>query len=110
MLKQWQHEDLVRLLYLDESGFEKTSPLTYSYVKRGRQHRIPKPQRRGRRISILGFWQPGHQFDYGLVVGGFNSKRYLTLMQLSCPTSPSTLAGDWTNYRHYSRWSFLSSL
>ena len=81
MLKQWAHEGLVRLMYLDESGFERTSPLTYSYIKRGQQHRIAKPQRRGRRISILGFWQPGHQFDYGMVVGGFNSHRYLTLMQ-----------------------------
>ncbi len=60
---------------------EKTSPLSYSYVKRGKQHRIIKPHRRGRRINILGFWQPGHQFDYGMVVGSFNSQRYLTLMQ-----------------------------
>lgn len=81
MLKQWNAEGLVRLMYLDESGFEKTSPLSYSYVKRGQQHRIVKPHRRGRRINILGFWQPGYQFDYGMVVGGFNSQRYLTLMQ-----------------------------
>lgn len=81
MLQQWEQEGLLRVMYLDESGFEKTTPLTYSYVKRGQQHRIPKPHRRGRRISILGFWQPGHQFDYGMVVGGFNRQRYLTLMQ-----------------------------
>jgi len=81
MLKLWAHEGLVRVMYLDESGFEKTSPLTYSYVQRGQQHRIPKPHRRGRRIRLLGFWQPGHRFDYGMVVGGFNSQRYLTLMQ-----------------------------
>ncbi len=31
MLKQWAVEGLVRVLYLDESGFEKASPLTYSY-------------------------------------------------------------------------------
>ncbi|MCL6435324.1 MAG: transposase [Leptolyngbyaceae cyanobacterium HOT.MB2.61] len=80
MLKQWAVEGLVRVLYLDESGFEKTSPLTYSDVKRGQQHRMVKPQRRGRRISVLGVWQPGRQFDYGMVVGGFNSDRYLTLM------------------------------
>lgn len=81
MVKQWQQEDLLRVLYLDESGFEKTSPLTYSYVKRGQQHRIPKSHRRGRRISILEFWQQGQRFEYGMVVGSFNSKRYLTLMQ-----------------------------
>jgi len=80
LLKQWATEGLVRVMYLDESGFEKTSPLTYSYVKRGQQHRIVKPHRRGRRISLLGFWQPGQGFDYGMVVGGFNSERYLSLM------------------------------
>ncbi|WP_448571898.1 hypothetical protein [Trichothermofontia sp.] len=56
LLKQWATEGLVRVLYLDESGFEQTSPLTYSYVKRGQQ------------------------FDYGRVVGGFNRDRDLTLM------------------------------
>jgi putative transposase len=80
MLKQWDVEGLVRLVYLDESGFEKRSPLTYSYVRQGQQHRIVKPHRRGRRISLLGFWQPGDRFEYGMVVGGFNSDRYLTLM------------------------------
>ena len=80
MLKQWEAEGLVRVLYLDESGFERTSPLTYSYVKRGQQQRIVKPHRRDRRISLLGFWQPGQRFDYGMVVGGFNSDRYLTLI------------------------------
>ncbi|MCH9056957.1 transposase [Synechococcus sp. PCC 6716] len=80
MLKQWAVEGLMRVLYLDESGFEKTSPLTYSDVKRGQQHRMVNPQRRGRRMSVLGFRQPGWQFDYGMVVGGFNSDRDLTLM------------------------------
>lgn len=81
MLKQWAEEGLIRLLYLDESGFERTTPLTYSYVKRGKQHRIPKSHRRGRRISILGFWQPQERFDYGMVVGGFNTERYLRLLE-----------------------------
>lgn len=58
MLKQWADEGLSRLLYLDESGFERTTPFTYSYVKRGKQHRIPKAHRQGRRISLLGLWQP----------------------------------------------------
>lgn len=80
MLKQWAQEGVIRLLYLDESGFERTNPLTYSYVKRGKEHRIPKASRRGRRISVLGFWQPQERFDYGMVVGGFNTKRYLKLM------------------------------
>ncbi|MBD2077289.1 hypothetical protein H6F86_26100 [Phormidium sp. FACHB-592] len=42
LLKQWATEGLVRVMYLDESGFEKTSPLTYSDVKRGQQHWVVK--------------------------------------------------------------------
>lgn len=38
-------------------------------------------RKRGKRISILGLWQPQVQFDYGLVVGSFNTKRYLRLLE-----------------------------
>lgn len=37
-------------------------------------------RRRGRRISALAVWEPKCSFEYGLVVGGFNSERYVTLM------------------------------
>lgn len=110
MLKQWQAEGLVRVLYLDESGFEKTSPLTYSYVKRGQQHQIVKPHRRGRRISLLGFWQPGQRFDYGMVVGGFNSDRYLTLMHWQAERAKTHSACNRTNHGDCPRWSLVSSL
>lgn len=70
----------MRLLYLDESGFERISPLAYSYSLRGQQHSIAKPQRRGRRVNALGFWEPQVRFDYGLVIGRFNTQRYLPLM------------------------------
>jgi len=70
----------VRLLYLDESGFERISPLAYSDSLRGQQHRIAKPQRRGRRVNVLGFWEPHVRFDYGLVIGRFNTQHYLPLM------------------------------
>lgn len=75
LLKQWGEEGLLRLVYLDESGFERISPLAYSYSLLGQQHRIAKPQRRGRRINVLGVWEPHVGFDYGLVVGRFNTQR-----------------------------------
>ena len=68
------------MLYLDESGFERISPLADSYSLCDQQHRIPKPQRRGRRINALGFWEPQVRFDYGLVVGCIKTQRYLPLM------------------------------
>jgi len=80
MLRLWAESGLICLKYVDESGFERCSTLNYSYSRRGEQKRIHQPPKRGKRISALGVWQPQHRFDYGLVMGGFNSQRFLTLM------------------------------
>lgn len=81
MLCQLAGDGLICLKYLDESGFERTSSLNYTYSKRGEQKSIYQPRRRGKRISVLGFWEPQQSFEYGAVVGGFNSERYLQLLQ-----------------------------
>lgn len=92
MLQEWAESGLICLKYLDESGFERSSPLTYSYSKRGQQKRIAQPRKRGRRISALGLWEPGRSFEYGLVVGGFNSQRYLKLMNWQAEHAAHRLA------------------
>jgi len=81
MLCQLASQELICLKYLDESGFERTSSLNYSYAKVGQQKTIYQPRRRGKRISILGLWEPYQSFEYAVVVGGFNSERYLQLLQ-----------------------------
>ncbi|MBW4693797.1 MAG: transposase [Lyngbya sp. HA4199-MV5] len=80
MLQLWAATGAIVLKYLDESGFERCSPLNYSYVRRGVQKRITQAKRRGRRISALGLWEPQRSFEYGLVMGGFNSERCVALM------------------------------
>ncbi len=80
LLKLWAATGAIVLKYLDESGFERCSSLNYSYAQRGRQKCMAQARRRGRRISALGLWEPGCSFEYGLVVGGFNSERYVSLM------------------------------
>ena len=80
MLRLRAESGLIWLKYVDESGFERCSTLNYSYSRRGEQKRIHQPPKRGKRISALGVWQPQHRFDYRLVMGGFNSQRFLTLM------------------------------
>ncbi|WP_242056767.1 MULTISPECIES: transposase [Oscillatoriales] len=80
MLKLWSEQGIIRLKYADESGFERTSNIGYSYIRRGEQQHIHQPRRRGKRLSALGFLQPKKSFEYGLVVGGFNSERYVKLM------------------------------
>ena len=68
------------LKYLDESGFCLWSSVSYSYIKKGQRKRLEQTSRRGRRLSILGFWQPGVSFKYGLALGSFRSNGYIKLM------------------------------
>jgi len=42
------------------------SPVSYSYSRIGEQKRLEQTERRGRRISILGLWQPDEGFEYAL--------------------------------------------
>lgn len=64
----------IDLKYLDESGFCTWSEPSYSYYLRGQQKRLEQSQRRGRRLSIIGFLQPIISFFYGLVIGGGSRK------------------------------------
>ncbi|AFZ22329.1 hypothetical protein Mic7113_6768 (plasmid) [Allocoleopsis franciscana PCC 7113] len=70
----------IDLLYLDESGFSLWSPASYSYFFRGEQKRLEQTPRRGRRLSILGLWQPLVSFVYGLVIGSFTSESYIKMI------------------------------
>ena len=49
-------------------------------MQKGQQKRIVQCRRRGRRINIVGFWQPQKRFDYALMVGTLTSKTFLKLM------------------------------
>ena len=79
-MKLAQNEGLIRLKYLDESGFCLWSPVSYSYTLIGEQKRLEQTPRRGRRLSILGFLEPGVSFEYGLAIGSFKSDDYIKLM------------------------------
>jgi len=77
MLQLWAASGLICLKYLDETGFERCSSLNYSYSRQGQQKQVHQPRSRGKRLSALGVWQPQQGFDHGLVVGGFNTQRFL---------------------------------
>ena len=63
MLKLAAQEGYIDLKYLDEAGFCLESPVSYSYSKVGESKRLEQPLKSyGKRISILGLWQPGEQF------------------------------------------------
>lgn len=49
------------------------------------------PNRYGNRISILGLWQPGEQFDYALAQGGFDGQSYIQVMDWIADKALQTL-------------------
>jgi hypothetical protein len=46
----------------------------------------------GNRISILGLWQQGEQFEYALAQGGFKSESYIKVMDWMALKAAQTLA------------------
>lgn len=56
-------------------------------------HRFEQtPQRFGRRISILGIWQPDEHFDYALAQGGFKTQSYLKVIDWQAQKAAQNLA------------------
>lgn len=82
----------IDLYYADESGFSLWMPVTYSYYFQGEQKRQEQTSSRGRRVSILGFFAPLLGFVYGLVLGGFNSERYIKMMDEQAQQAQQVLA------------------
>ena len=81
-----------RLKYLDESGFGLWSPVSYGYALSGEQKRLDQThQIYGTRLSVLGLWEEGKGFEYGLVKGGFDSQRYIELMDWEAEKAAQTL-------------------
>ena len=92
-LRQAAEDGYVDLKYLDEAGFCLWSPVSDSYSRIGTQKRRSQtPQRYGRRISILGLWQPAHGFEYALSQGGFKGESYLEVMNWVAQKAAQTLA------------------
>jgi putative transposase len=80
----------IDLKYLDESGFCVWSEASYTYYFKGEQKRFEQTLRRGRRLSIIGLFQPLISFVYGLVIGGVRSKTYIEMMELEAAEAQKT--------------------
>jgi hypothetical protein len=94
MLKEWASLGELVLKYLDEAGFALWSSVCYGYSRIGEQKRQEQPKvvSGSRRISILGLWEEGKGFEYGLVKGGFNSNSYIQVMNWVAEKAAKTLA------------------
>ncbi len=77
MLQQAAQEGHLKLKYLDESGFDCWSPVSYSWSLVGSQKRQEQTIRHGRRVNVIGVWEPDCSFTYGLVVGSITSATYI---------------------------------
>ena len=80
MLKKWAEMGLITLMYLDESGCYPQSPLVYSYGKVGEQKIVHQKQRKGRRINIMGLWEPNQKLEYGMIGCSFKTNRYIQFL------------------------------
>lgn len=74
-------EGCIHLKYLDESGFALLSVLNYSWSKVGKRKCIVQPKKRGRRINVLGVWEPGKRFEYGMSLGSIKGATFLKFME-----------------------------
>ena len=70
----------IDLFFQDESGCCQWSETGYSLFFRGEQKRQEQTKTRGKRLSIMGLWQPLVQFVYSLVLGSFKSEDFICLM------------------------------
>lgn len=90
-MKLAAQEGFIDLTYLDEAGCCLWSPVSYSYSRIGEQKRLEQTERRGRRISILGLWQPDQSFEYALACGSFKSQSYIKVMDWVAAKAAQTL-------------------
>ena len=93
MLIQQAEEGLIELKYLDEAGFCLESLVSYSYSRTGEQKCLEQHLKSyGSRISILGLWQVGQNFDYALAQGGFKGLSYIKVMDWVAVKAAKTLS------------------
>ncbi|WP_245595941.1 transposase [Gloeobacter kilaueensis] len=91
-LKLAEQEGLVHIKYLDESGFSLPSVIGYTWAEVGKQKRIEQPNRRGKRISVLGIYAPGEAFNYGVSLGSIKNDVYIELMDWEAKRAAERLA------------------
>ncbi|NEO30901.1 MAG: IS630 family transposase [Symploca sp. SIO3C6] len=70
----------IRLKYLDEAGFSLWSPVSYTYIKVGEQKLIPQSKKRGKRLNILGIYEPRKSLNYALALGSFKKESFIKIL------------------------------
>lgn len=74
-------EGFISLKYLDESGFALLAVLNYSWSRVGKRKCIVQPKKRGKRLNVLGVFEPGKRFEYGMGMGSFKAPSFIKFME-----------------------------
>jgi transposase len=82
MLRSCAARGEIRLKYLDESGFSLWSAASYSYIRVGEQKKIRQSKKRGKRLNVLGIYEPGHSFNYAAVLGSIKKETFLKVLEI----------------------------
>lgn len=80
LLRSEAHGGRLCLKYLDEAGFSLWSHVGYSYIEVGKQKVIRQSKKRGKRLNILGIYEPGKSFNYALTIGSFKKESFIKIM------------------------------
>jgi putative transposase len=92
MLEMAAAAGAIDLYYADESGCCQWTPVSYSYYFEGEQKRQEQTRKRGKRLSILGLWQPQVTFAYSLVLGSIKSEDYIAMLNQQAEAAAVVLA------------------
>jgi putative transposase len=92
MLEMAAAAGAIDLYYADESGCCQWTPVSYSYYFEGEQKRQEQTRKRGKRLSILGLWQPQVTFAYSLVLGSLKSEDYIAMLNQQAEAAAVVLA------------------
>lgn len=81
-------KEKIRLIYLDESGFSGNLPDNYSWTKRGQQKLIPKINKSGIKINVLGLFDyKKEEISYSTTPNKMDSEMFMSLFDITKPKS-----------------------
>jgi transposase len=80
MLRSCAARGEIRPKYLDESGLGLWSSANYSYIRVGKQKKIRQSKRRGKRLNVLGIYEPGQSFNYAAALGSIKKESLVKIL------------------------------
>jgi putative transposase len=70
----------IHLKYLDETGFSCWSPVQYGWIRQGQSKRLEQTDSKGKRVSLIGVFEPEVSFSGAYRIGSITSKEYIEIM------------------------------